>query len=110
MLHISLKFVGLLAGIIYFQTEISQAGILNVSGAIFFLLTSVTFNNISSVIFVSNNANRFKIKIVVKIVIPYKRRQIVRELISHTGLILKVLFLKLFLDQYYSFVDHFNID
>ena len=74
MLYISLKFIGLLAGIIYFQTEISQAGILNVSGAIFFLLTSVTFNNISSVIFVSNNADRFKIKIGVMIVIPNKRR------------------------------------
>ena len=74
MLYISLKFIGLLAGIIYFQTEISQAGILNVSGAIFFLLTSVTFNNISSVIFVSNNADRFKIKIGVMIVIPNKIR------------------------------------
>jgi len=44
-------FVGLIAGIIYFQTKINQAGINNVSGAIFFLLTSITFNNISSVIF-----------------------------------------------------------
>ena len=56
VLHISLKFVGLLAGIIYFDTEINQAGISNLSGAIFFLLTSITFNNISSVIFVSNSA------------------------------------------------------
>ena len=30
-----------------------QAGITNVSGAVFFLLTSVTFNNVASVIFVS---------------------------------------------------------
>ncbi|KAL9966625.1 hypothetical protein ACROYT_G024728 [Oculina patagonica] len=44
-------FIGLIAGIIYFQTDINQAGITNVSGAVFFLLTSVTFNNIASVIF-----------------------------------------------------------
>lgn len=50
---IFLQFVGLIAGIIYFQTDINQSGITNVSGAIFFLLTSVTFNNVASVIFVS---------------------------------------------------------
>ena len=33
-----------------------------------------------------------------------------RELISYTDLILKVLPLELFLDQYCSFVYHFNID
>lgn len=44
-------FVGLIAGIIYFQTKVDQAGIQNISGAIFFLITSVTFNNVASVIF-----------------------------------------------------------
>nr|XP_058944927.1 protein white-like [Pocillopora verrucosa] len=44
-------FVGLLAGIIYFQTKINQSGIINIAGAIFFLITSTTFNNMGSVIF-----------------------------------------------------------
>ena len=49
-----LKFLGLLSGIVFFQTEVNrQAGIINVSGAIFFFLTSVSFNNIGSVVFVS---------------------------------------------------------
>ena len=51
--YVFLKFLGLLSGIIYFQTKINQAGIINVSGAIFFFLTSISFNNIGSVIFVS---------------------------------------------------------
>lgn len=72
-LHISLKFVGLLAGIIYFDTKIDQAGVTNIAGVIFFLMTSITFNNISSVIFVSISADHFKIKIVINIVIPYTR-------------------------------------
>ncbi|CAH3167368.1 unnamed protein product [Pocillopora meandrina] len=44
-------FVGLLAGIIYFRTKINQSGIINIAGAIFFLITSTTFNNMGSVIF-----------------------------------------------------------
>ncbi|XP_074623460.1 protein white-like isoform X3 [Acropora palmata] len=45
-------FLGLLSGIVFFQTEVNrQAGIINVSGAIFFFLTSVSFNNIGSVVF-----------------------------------------------------------
>ena len=48
-----LQFVGLLTGIIYFQTKINQAGVTNISGAFFFFLGSITFDNIGSVVFVS---------------------------------------------------------
>ena len=48
-----LQFVGLLAGIIYFQTKINQAGVTNISGAFFFFLASITFDNLGSVVFVS---------------------------------------------------------
>ena len=48
-----LQFIGLITGIIYFQTKINQAGITNISGAFFFFLGSITFDNIGSVVFVS---------------------------------------------------------
>lgn len=44
-------FIGLVTGIIFFQTTIDQDGIENIYGAFFFLVTSVSFSNISAVTF-----------------------------------------------------------
>ncbi|XP_068753100.1 protein white-like isoform X1 [Montipora capricornis] len=43
--------LGLLSGIIYFQTKMNQGGIINLSGALYFLLTSISFNNLGAVVF-----------------------------------------------------------
>ncbi|XP_031568131.1 protein white-like [Actinia tenebrosa] len=43
---------GLIAGLIYLQTPIDTSGVQNLSGAIFFLVTSVSFSGLQGVIFV----------------------------------------------------------
>ncbi|XP_078376593.1 protein white-like [Oculina patagonica] len=44
-------FVGLITGVIYFQTSIDQDGVYNLYGACFFLCTTATFANIGAVTF-----------------------------------------------------------
>lgn len=51
--HIFLQFIGILIGIIFFQTSINQDGVRNIYGVLFFLVTSTTFTNIVAVAFVS---------------------------------------------------------
>ncbi|XP_032239519.2 protein white isoform X2 [Nematostella vectensis] len=43
---------GLIAGLIYFQTPLNTTGVQNMSGAIFFLVTGVSFSSLQAVIFV----------------------------------------------------------
>ncbi|KAJ7318624.1 ATPase [Desmophyllum pertusum] len=44
-------FIGILIGIIFFQTSINQDGVRNIYGVLFFLVTSTTFTNIVAVAF-----------------------------------------------------------
>ncbi|XP_032239520.1 protein white isoform X2 [Nematostella vectensis] len=44
--------VGLIAGLIYFQTVVDTTGVQNIAGALFFLITSTSFSNLAAVTFV----------------------------------------------------------
>ncbi len=67
---ILVKFIGLITGIIYFQTSIDQDGVYNLYGACFFLCTTATFANIGAVSFVSI------------IIILSKRYKVIKEFLS----------------------------
>nr|CAD7460512.1 unnamed protein product [Timema tahoe] len=47
---IGLKLVGLLIGVIYYGQELNQDGVMNINGAIFILITNMTFQNVLAVI------------------------------------------------------------
>lgn len=47
----SFKFIGLVTGIIFFQTTIDQDGVQNIYGAFFYIVTSVSFSNVAAVTF-----------------------------------------------------------
>ncbi|CAG2065407.1 unnamed protein product, partial [Timema podura] len=42
--------VGLLIGVIYYGQELNQDGVMNINGAIFILITNMTFQNVFAVI------------------------------------------------------------
>ncbi|XP_032241524.2 protein white [Nematostella vectensis] len=45
-------FMGLLAGLVYLQTNIDADSIQNISGALFFLITTLAFSSLQAVYFV----------------------------------------------------------
>ncbi|MPC97466.1 Protein white [Portunus trituberculatus] len=45
--------IALLIGIIYFRQQLTQEGVTNINGALFLLLTNMTFQNVFGVINVS---------------------------------------------------------
>lgn len=53
IISILLQMVALMISILYFGQEINQEGVMNINGAIFMFLTSMTFQNVFAVINVS---------------------------------------------------------
>nr|CAD7432308.1 unnamed protein product [Timema monikensis] len=49
--------VGLLIGVIYYGQELNQNGVMNINGAIFVLITNMTFQNVFAVINVRHKTN-----------------------------------------------------
>ena len=50
---ILLQIIALILGIIYFGQKNDQAGVMNINGALFLLITNMTFSNMFAVVNVS---------------------------------------------------------
>ena len=69
------QFISLLFGVIYLGQELNQEGVMNINGALFLLLTNMTFQNVFSVVNVSPNVNRDTF-VVVSIILLQKHQVI----------------------------------
>jgi hypothetical protein len=49
----SLQVIALVLGVIYLNQDYNQAGVMNINGALFLLLTNTTFQNMFAVVNVS---------------------------------------------------------
>ena len=50
MCHLPLQIIALILGVIYYGQENNQSGIMNINGALFLLLTNMSFSNMFAVV------------------------------------------------------------
>lgn len=55
------QLLAMLIGLVYFQQELDQDGVMNINGAIFISLANTTFQNVFAVIDVRNTTPDFHI-------------------------------------------------